>query len=166
MYEIKEVKHNNKDFISLCKKIDDYQNNLIPLRKSWGMSSLHEINLLEKILLMYDGNKAISSASIRKVDADVAELCSVYTEEKYRNQEISTLLIKELIKYLHATNYKKLILYTLKGSEAAISLYTKLGFIQMPLKEKEKDLDHISYLDNDVLKEINKYTIYMERYYI
>ena len=34
MYTIKEVKHTNFDFINLCKKIDDYQNNLISERKN------------------------------------------------------------------------------------------------------------------------------------
>ncbi len=163
MYEIKEVKHNNKDFIKLCKKIDDYQNELIPKRKKWGFSSLDNIEILEKILLMYVKEKAVASASIRKVDNNTAELCSIYTEENYRNKKISTLLINELIRYLRDNNYKKLILYTLKGSVPAISLYNKLGFIEKAIEEKEEDLEHMSYLDNDTLEEIDKYTVYMEK---
>jgi len=163
MYEIKEVKYTNKDFTNLCKKIDDYQNDLIPLRKNWGFSSLDEINNLKKILLMYDKENAVASASIRKVDNNTAELSSIYTEEEYRNRGICTLLINELIKYLRDNNYKKLILYTLKGSVPAIYLYTKLGFIEKPICEKEEDLDHMSYLDNKILEEIDKYTVYMEK---
>lgn len=163
MYEIKEVKYNNKDFINLCKKIDDYQNNLIHLRKNWCFSSLDGIDVLKKILLMYDEEKAIASASIRKVDNNTAELCSIYTEEEYRNKGISSLLINELIKYLNFNHYKKLILYTLKGSVPAISLYNKLGFVEINIKEKTEDIDHMSYLDNDILQEIDKYTVYMEK---
>lgn len=162
MYEIKEVKYNNEDFINLCKKIDEYQNDLIPLRKGWGFSSLDGIENLEKILLMYDKEMAVASASIRKVDNNTAELCSIYTKEEYRNRGISTLLINGLIKYLTSNNYKKLILYTLKGSIPAISLYNKLGFIEINIEEKEEDLDHMSYIDNDILEEIDKYTVYME----
>lgn len=163
MYEIKEVEYSNKDFIRLCKKIDNYQNNLIPKRKNWGFSSLDNIEILEKILLMYDKEKAVASASIRKVDNNTAELCSIYTEENYRNRGISSLLINELIKYLRDNNYKKLILYTLKGSIPAISLYTKLGFVEKNIEEKEEDMDHMSYLGDDILKEIDKYTVYMEK---
>lgn len=163
MYEIKEVKHSNKDFINLCKKIDEYQNDLIPLRKNWGFSSLDEIDVLDKILLMYDNEKAVASASIRKVDNNTAELCSIYTEEEYRNKGICTLLINELIKYLASNNYKKLILYTLKGSIPAISLYNKLGFVEINIEEKKEDMDHMSYLNNDTLEEIDKYTVYMEK---
>lgn len=163
MCEIKEVKHSNKDFINLCKKIDEYQNDLIPLRKNWGFSSLDGIESLKKILLMYDKEKAVASASIRKVDNNTAELCSIYTEKEYRNKGICTLLINELIKYLTSNNYKKLILYTLKGSIPAISLYNKLGFVEINIEEKEEDLDHMSHLNNDTLKEIDKYTVYMEK---
>lgn len=163
MCEIKEVKYDNKDFINLCKKIDDYQNNLIPLRKNWSFSSLDEIDALDKILLMYDNEKAVASASIRKIDDNTAELCSIYTEEEYRNKGISSLLINELIKYLTSNNYKKLILYTLKGSVPAISLYNKLGFVEINIEEKTEDIDHMSYLDNDILQEIDKYTVYMEK---
>lgn len=163
MYEIKEVKYDNKDFINLCKKIDDYQNDLILLRKNWGFSSLDEIDALDKILLVYDNEKAVASASIRKVDNNTAELCSIYTEEEYRNKGICTLLINELIKYLTNNNYKKLILYTLKGSIPAISLYNKLGFVEINIEEKTEDIDHMSYLDNDILEEIDKYTVYMEK---
>lgn len=162
MYTIKEVKHTNFDFINLCKKIDDYQNNLILERKNWGFSSLNNIDNLEKILLMYDNENAIACASIRKVDDNTAELCSIYTKESYRNRGISSLLIKELINYLHINNYKKLILYTLKGSNPAISLYNKLGFIETPIEEKQEDLEHMSYIDDNVLEEIDKYTVYME----
>lgn len=163
MCEIKEVKYDNKDFINLCKKIDDYQNNLIPLRKNWSFSSLDEIDALDKILLMYDNEKAVASASIRKIDDNTAELCSIYTEEEYRNKGISSLLINELVKYLIFNNYKKLILYTLKGSIPAISLYNKLGFVEINIEEKTEDIDHMSYLDNDILQEIDKYTVYMEK---
>lgn len=163
MCEIKEVKYDNKDFINLCKKIDDYQNNLIPLRKNWSFSSLDEIDALDKILLMYDNEKAVASASIRKIDDNTAELCSIYTEEEYRNKGISSLLINELVKYLIFNNYKKLILYTLKGSVPAISLYNKLGFVEINIEEKTEDIDHMSYLDNDILQEIDKYTVYMEK---
>ncbi len=163
MYKIKEVKYSNKDFMNLCKKIDDYQNNLIPERKNWGFSSLDNIESLEKILLMYDKEKAVASASIRKVDNNTAELCSIYTEEDYRNRGISTLLINKLIRYLRNNNYKKLILYTLKGSVPAISLYNKLGFVEVDIEEKEEDVDHMSYLDDSVLEEIDKYTVYMEK---
>ena len=41
---IYEVKHTDKHFINLCKKIDDYQNNLIYLRKNWSFSSLDGID--------------------------------------------------------------------------------------------------------------------------
>lgn len=41
---IYEVKHTDKHFINLCKKIDDYQNNSIYLRKKRGFSSLDEID--------------------------------------------------------------------------------------------------------------------------
>ena len=109
------------------------------------------IDYLEKILLMYDNENAIACASIRKTDNNTAELCSIYTEESYRNRGISSLLIKEVINYLHINNYKKLILYTLKGSNTAISLYNKLGFKETSIEEKQEDLEHMSYIDDKVL---------------
>lgn len=163
MYEIKEVKYTNKDFINLCKMIDEYQNNLIKQRKNWGFSSLDNIKYLEKILLMYYNKEPISCAAIRKIDNYTAELRSVYTKVSYRNMGISKILINKLIKYLRDTNCNKIILYTLVGSNSAIHLYKKLGFKEVLIKERQDNLDYMGYIDDDISKEIDKYTIYMEK---
>lgn len=56
-YDIKEVSYDNIDFQKLCQKLDDFQNNIFPERINLKMSALNGLEKIEKIFLIYDGER-------------------------------------------------------------------------------------------------------------
>ncbi len=68
----------------------------------------------------------------------VGEVLSVFTEEEYRGQGISTHLMSDLIKY---AKEKGLCFIDLKATDDGYSLYKKLGFEDRNQKYKDMRLE-------------------------
>jgi len=77
----------------------------------------------------------------------VANIYGVYVVPEARGKQIATLLMEALMNELRARGVKKVCLYVTKPQKAAIALYTKLGFKQVGLHEKEMFVDG-KYLDS------------------
>jgi len=76
-YIIKEVNYNDVDFKKLCAELDEFQNKIIPWRIELGVSGLSGLEKLQKVLLMYDGDKVIASAALKPIDETTAEIANV-----------------------------------------------------------------------------------------
>ena len=55
------------------------------------------------------------------------QIGGVYTKQEYRNQGISTYLMKILLNEIHMSG-KRAVLYVKKENKSALVLYYKLGF--------------------------------------
>ncbi len=161
-YEIREVDFNNSDVKNLCKKLDDFQNNILPERVSLKMSALDGLEKLEKILLMYDGNTVIACGALKSVNDSTAELARMYTNDNYRGQGLARQIINEIIKYAKVKGYKKIILDTWKDSTSAISLYTSLGFKERPPFDAKTFQNSFSTHDEEIQNKIQEKLIFME----
>ncbi len=78
-FEIKEVNYDNNDFKNLCRKLDEFQNIIVPQRVKLGFTALDGLEKLQIILLAYDKNKAIACATLKPVNNVMAEVARVYT---------------------------------------------------------------------------------------
>ena len=56
---IEELTCDNKDFIELCKKLDEFQNEVFPERTKLNMSALQGLEKLEKIYVVYDEDRRL-----------------------------------------------------------------------------------------------------------
>lgn len=161
-YEIKEVNYDNEDFKNLCRRLDDFQNDIFPERVSLNMSALDGLQKLEKVLIMYDGKEAIASGALKPVNADTAELARMYTSELYRGQGIAKKMIKEIIAYAKIKGYKKIILDTWKESTSARNLYTSLGFKERPPFDAKTFQNSFSTYDKSIQDKIQEKLVFME----
>ena len=162
-YEIKEVNYDNDDFKILCVKLDDFQNKIVPIRIDLGFSALDGLEKLEKVLLVYDENKAVASAGLKPVNDTTAELARVYTDDNYRGKGLSKLLINEIIAYAKSKGYKKLVLDTWKDSTSAKGLYNKLGFKEIPMFDLKTLKNSFAMDDENKLKQIQELLVFMEK---
>lgn len=122
-------------------------------RDTLGLYPLEKAYLLEEVLV---GNSAISEKAallnlqktctkqsvfyglvekeiIAKVNTNAQgfgynQIGGVYTKPKFRNQGISTYLMKILLNEIHSSG-KKAVLYVKKDNKAALALYKNLGFV-------------------------------------
>ncbi|MCL2354672.1 MAG: GNAT family N-acetyltransferase [Oscillospiraceae bacterium] len=162
-YIIKEVNCDNADFKELCVKLDDFQNNMIMERASLGFTALAGLERLQKILVMYDNEKAIACASLKPVNKTTCEIARIYTEEEYRGKGLAKLLTNRIIELANDLGYNKMILDTWKDGISARALYQKMGFIEIPMFDIDTLKKSFSMDDEDKLKKIQELLVFMER---
>lgn len=161
-YTIKPVTYENLDFQNLCKKLDDFQNEIIPERNELKLNALHGLENLEKIYLIYDKNYAVASGGLKKVTEEIAELARMYTDDNYRGQGLAKQIIEEVINYARQKGYKKIILDTWKDSISARKLYTSLGFKECPPFNQNAFKNSFSVLDKSIQEKIQNKLVFME----
>lgn len=161
-YVIKNVNYDNKDFQELCKKLDDFQNEIFPERMKLKMSALDGLNKLEKIFIMYDGDCAIATGGLKPLNNEIAELARMYTNSNYRGQGLAKIIIKKIIEYAKEKGYRKLILDTWKDSISAKKLYISLGFKERPPFDEEAFQNSFSTHDKNIQEKIQNKLVFME----
>lgn len=161
-FEIKEVNYDNNDFKNLCRKLDEFQNIIVPQRVKLGFTALDGLEKLQIILLAYDKNKVIACAALKPVNNVTAEVARVYTNEEYRGNGLAKILINKIIEFAKKHGYKKLVLDTWKDSTSARKLYERLGFVEIPMFDISTLKNSFCVEDEYKLKEIQKLLVFME----
>lgn len=85
---------------------------------------------INEVILALNQNEAVSCGTIKKFDANTAEVKRMFTTPEWRGKGIATQILDELVKWAKELDYKALILETGKKYPEAISLYRKYGFVQ------------------------------------
>lgn len=160
---IKEESYDNINFQELCQKLDDFQNELYPERVQLGLNSLDGLNKLEKVYVIYDGDKAVACGGLKPLNKEVGELARVYTSTSYRGGGLARQIISEVIKYAKKKGYKKIILDTWKKSDSARSLYKSLGFRETYPFDSKTFKNSFSTNSEEVQKKIQDNLVFMER---
>lgn len=162
-YIIKEVNYDNLDFKNLCVKLDEFQNDIVPERVNLGFTALDGLEKLQRVLLIYDNDRAIASAALKPVNETTAEVARIYTDEEYRRKGLAELLINKITEIAKGKGYKKLNLDTWKDSIAARKLYEKIGFIEIPMFDIETLKNSFAINDEDKLRKIQELLVTMEK---
>ena len=113
----------NKDFIELCHGLDEFLNELVG----------GEENRAEYIVVIaYDNDIPVGSASFKKYDDENAEVKRVFVKEEYRGQGISNELMKMLEQRAREKGFKYFILESGEPLVSAMALYRKIGYKVIP----------------------------------
>ena len=138
-------------------------NNIVPERVNLGFTALAGLERLQKIIVMYDNNKAIACASLKPVNEITCEIARIYTLEEYRGKGLAKLLMNKIIEFAKESGYSKMVLDTWKDSISARALYKKMGFIEIPMFDIETLKNSFSMNDENKLKKIQELLVFMER---
>jgi putative acetyltransferase len=84
------------------------------------------------IILCKAENEFIGCAGIRKIDNDIAELKRMFIKPAYQKQGIGKELLQKAVELATNLNYNIIRLDTLNYMTAAINLYKKYGFYEIP----------------------------------
>lgn len=93
-------------------------------------------NIINKggIVLMASCDKEIAgTAALKFVETGVYEFTKMAVDEKFRGLGIGRALAEAAIEKAKSLNAKTIILYSNRKLETAISLYKKLGFLEVPI---------------------------------
>jgi N-acetylglutamate synthase-like GNAT family acetyltransferase len=146
----------NGDFLSFCKRMDDFQNQYVPGRKETGMNSIYNAENLKDIFLMYDDKKPIGTACLWQHDAETCEVLRMFIDDKYRGQAHGAKLISEVENYARTLGYKHIIMRTFK-TLPGVDIFDKHGF-------KIVDQDNFTHIDRfQNAATIAPYRVYMNK---
>ena len=132
----------NKDFVELCHELDKFLNELVGGEEN--RAEYIQYNKLEDIhdvVIAYDGNVPVGSASFKKYDDENAEVKRVFVKEKYRRHGISYNLMKMLEERASEKGYKYFILESGEPLVAAMALYRKIGYKVIPNYGQYADME-------------------------
>ncbi|MBQ3047860.1 MAG: GNAT family N-acetyltransferase [Clostridia bacterium] len=131
--KIVKVNGLNKDFYNLCKKLEDFQFNLIPILKQKNYTLTDNLQEITGFVL-YSNNLPIGCIGLKKINDDVCEIVRVFVEEKYRGNGYASLLFDKIENLAKELNFKKLEMVAWCDAKSAVRLYEKVGYS----KGKEK----------------------------
>ena len=85
-------------------------------------------------LVLLDGERVVGMGGVRQLDEATCELKRMWFLRPYRGRGLGRRLAEELIAFARARGYKTMRLDSGGGDEqaAAIALYRKLGFVEIP----------------------------------
>lgn len=130
--DIEQVKECDKLFVKFLDSEGIYDDNYLKREKL--NSFLGDLDNENNVLLgVVDENKVIAFLygyieNKKGAKDPVAHLTFIYVDEKYRKQNIATILITEYLEYLKAKSIQIVEVKSYVKNEAARALYTKFGF--------------------------------------
>lgn len=93
----------------------------------------------QKVFAIYANNHYVGNCGFKDIDSNKAELWIYIGDNDFKGKGIATKAVNMMIEYTKKINLKSLYLYVLNYNKPAIKLYKNLGFknIEMNLKDKQ-----------------------------
>jgi putative acetyltransferase len=129
--DIKKVNSDNLDFIKLTNQLDvdlHAMGSEEADEERFNYDSFNELTDLLWAVIIYDDEKAIGCAAIKKYKEKTAEVKRVFVSNNYRGKGIARKLIDELEKAARLEGYRQLLLETGKSNNVAIKMYQNFHY--------------------------------------
>ncbi len=134
--QIKELNGVDEDFVVLCRRLENFQYDLLPGVKEKGYNLTDDLKDVVGYVL-YDGDKPVASIGLKKKTKRTCEIVRVFVDEAYRGNGYAKMLFKKIEDKAFEMEYNKAVMVTWEKSTAALGLYTKLGYKQGQTKVSE-----------------------------
>lgn len=130
---LKQLESNHKDFIALCRQLDDFLNIAIGgEEKREKYKKYNDLDTMNYVIAAYDGENAVGCAALRHYSDSEIEVKRVFVRSEYRGHHIGSMLLENLISHAKALGYSRMLLETGEFLQASVSLYAKYGFEKIP----------------------------------
>jgi len=84
------------------------------------------------LLALTEEDEPVGIAGVSYIDDDTCELKRLYVREILRGDGIGTALTKAALRHARWIGYKQAVLSVYRTNAAAIKLYARLGFVDVP----------------------------------
>ena len=107
------------------------------------------------VLLAFVNNSAVGCVVLRPLQEDLCEMKRLYVKPEYRGLSIGNLLVRNIIPEARKIGYKGVRLDTLPEMKEAQSLYSKLGFVNIP-EYGNNHFPGAHFMELDLKKELKR----------
>lgn len=143
--------YNEEDKMNIVSYQDKYKKDFIALNLAWikkyfkveaqDVKMLNEVeDFLAKGAAVYfamEQDKVIATCMVVPIDNQVWEICKLATDEHYMGKGAGSAVLKASMNYAKEHGAKKLMIVTNTILSAAMHLYTKFGFQEVPIDNME-----------------------------
>ncbi|MDY0780389.1 GNAT family N-acetyltransferase [Tenacibaculum sp. IB213877] len=124
MIQLIRTNSNNKDFVTLVKKLDQF------LAVSDGedhafYDQFNKLDTIKHVIVAYLDDKPVGCGAIKQYDGFTVEVKRMFTTIEARGKGIASLILAELEKWAIELSYKRAVLETGIRQVEAIGLYKK-----------------------------------------
>jgi putative MATE family efflux protein len=146
------------DFLLLCNKLDDFQNEKVPARKEAGLSSTYNNENIKDAFILYDGKKPIGCAGLWQHDNETCEAVRVYIDPEYKGKGLAKILIESCQKLAQSLGCKKIHMRSFKSITDDLEEFKQIGFADISsddFKYADKYPNALLLADSRVYMELN-----------
>lgn len=131
----------NKDFISLCRALDDFLNELAGGEENRAQYiPYNSTEDIQDAIVVYDQDKPVGCAGFKRYNDECAEVKRVFISEEYRGKGISKKLMEVLEDSARKKGYAYFILESGEPLAVAMKLYRTTGYQVIPNYGKYVDM--------------------------
>ena len=130
---------------------EQYKKDFIALNLAWiekyFKAEPQDINMLNNVenflsrgaavYFAVERGEVLATCMVTPVDGQVWEICKLATQERYRKKGAGSAVLKECMAYAKAHGARKLMIVSNTVLSAAMHLYAKFGFQQVPIDNPE-----------------------------
>lgn len=138
MPAIRRTNSNDHQFKSLVELLDE-ELRILDGDEHEFYAQLNKTADIDAVVAHIDG-QAVGCGAIRPFSEDAMEIKRMYTLREHRGKGIASAIVSELETWTKELGYKYCVLETGKKQPWAISLYKRLGFVEIPNYGKYKDV--------------------------
>lgn len=133
---IVKVNGNDKDFLSMCKALEEFQFNMIPILREKEYSLTDDLNDITGFV-MYDADKPIASIGLKKIDKGSCEIVRVFVLEEYRGKGYAGMMFEKIENLARELGFKKAEMVAWVSAKSALRLYEKIGYTKTEERNSE-----------------------------
>lgn len=134
--KIVKVNGNNPDFMYLCKELENFQFDLLPILKEKNYSLTDD---LDEVIgfVMYINELPIGSIGLKRISENVCEIVRVFVCENFRGKGYAKILFEKIEGLAKLMGFKKAEMVAWAKAKSAINLYKKLNYNMSAEKPSE-----------------------------
>ena len=131
MIKIIRTNSENKDFINLVKKLDEY------LKTTDGdehdfYNQFNNIDVLKNVIVIYSDNIPVGCGAIKELNKSSMEVKRMYVSDENRGSGVAQKILTELEVWAKELDYKSCVLETGKRQIEAVKFYHKCEYKVIP----------------------------------
>jgi len=131
MFSIVRTNSNDPDFITLVDELNTW----LSIKDGDKHAYYNQYNSIEGIpyvLVIYENGKAVACGAMKEYDPATVEIKRMFTQPKVRGKGLGKTILVALEDWARELGYDYLLLETGRSFSAAVYLYKKYGFEQIP----------------------------------